>query len=80
MSKRLTNAQLQLPIFGTLGNGTTIKHPETGRYVLPCDLMPPNDVALTLTLGGMDFGLQYRDIVYVACPRSQSPHAPRHEY
>jgi hypothetical protein len=57
--------QLQRPIFGSLGNGTTIQHPQTGAYVLPCDLMQPKDTALTLTLGGTEFGVQFRDIMYV---------------
>lgn len=50
-------------IFGTLLNGTLITHPKNGQYVLPCNLMSPYEEVLKLTLGGVEFGMQFRDLM-----------------
>lgn len=51
------------PIFGTLMNGTVINHPKDHKFVLPCNLMDPTATALTLTMGGVDFSVQFRDLL-----------------
>jgi hypothetical protein len=56
------------PLFGTLMNGTVINHAGDNKFVVPCDFMPPTSTAITLTLGGVDLPVQYRDLMCVRRP------------
>ena len=60
------------PIYGILGNGTTIQYVPPGTtpspdddktFVLPCDMLGPKDTALSFKFGGVEFGMQWRDFV-----------------
>jgi hypothetical protein len=52
-------------IYGFLGNGTLTEFTEpdnTASYVFKCTLLPPHETVLSLTFGGVEFGIQFRDL------------------